>query len=116
MEFKIIKVSYIEEVCDNSAELIREMVDIFSDQVSEFSDSMNSLYQEGKYYDLGLMAHKAKSSVAIMGMDDLAEKLKNLEINAKEGTEPETYYDHINAFKEQTGEALKELETYLKSL
>ncbi len=116
MEFRTINVSYIEEVCDNSPELITEMVNIFRDQVSEFSDEMKRLHEEKKIYDLGLIAHKAKSSIAIMGMDDLADKLKELELNAKEGTKPETYIDYINEFVNQTGEALKELEIYLSTL
>ncbi len=116
MEFKFIKVDYIEEVCDNADELIREMAGIFRDQVDEFGNEMKQLHDNKKYYDLGLLAHKAKSSVAIMGMDDLAHKLKELELNAKEGIKPETYHVLIEEFSRQTKEAMKELDIYLESL
>ncbi|HDZ41700.1 MAG TPA: hypothetical protein ENH59_08495 [Bacteroidetes bacterium] len=116
MEFKIVNVGYIEEVCDKSPELIREMIDIFRDQVMEFSDEMEKLFSEDRYYDLGMLAHKAKSSVTIMGMDDLAGELKELELNAKEGIKTETYKNCISSFVNQTGEALKELDTYLEKL
>ena len=116
MQFKIIDISYIEEVCGGSSELISEMIDIFREQVSEFNKEMNSLYESKKYYDLGLLAHKAKSSIAIMGMNDLADKLKELELNAKEGIKIETYSDYISDFMDQTGEALKELDSYLETL
>jgi HPt (histidine-containing phosphotransfer) domain-containing protein len=116
MQFKIIDVSYIEEICAESPELISEMVDIFREQVSEFVDEMKKLYEDKNYYDLGLLAHKAKSSIAIMGMHDLAEKLKELELNAKEAIKPETYSDHIRSFVDQTDEALKELDVYLSTL
>ncbi|MEA1887290.1 MAG: hypothetical protein U9N72_08785 [Bacteroidota bacterium] len=116
MEFKIINVSYIEEICDNSPELISEMADIFRDQVREFTDELKRLHKENKYYDLGLLAHKAKSSVLIMGMDNLADKLKELEANAIEGINPEDYEDYIKEFENQTGEALKELDSYLNAL
>ncbi|MDT8401538.1 MAG: Hpt domain-containing protein [Bacteroidales bacterium] len=116
MEFKIVNVGYIEEVCNNSPELIREMIDIFREQVSEFRDEMEQLYTEERYYDLGLMAHKAKSSVAIMGMDDLAGRLKELELNAKEGIKSETYRAYISNFVHQTSDAMKELDTYLEKL
>ena len=39
---------------------------------------MKSLLAEKNYNSLGLLAHKAKSSVAIMGMNDLADMLKNI--------------------------------------
>lgn len=116
MQFKIIDISYIEEVCGSSSELISEMIDIFREQVSEFNKEMKSLYESKKYYDLGLLAHKAKSSIAIMGMNDLADKLKELELNAKEGIKIETYNDFISDFMDQTGEALKELDSYLETL
>lgn len=116
MEFKIINVSYIEEVCDNSTELITEMVDIFREQISEFADEMKRFHEENNSHDLGLIAHKAKSSVAIMGMEDLANKLKELELNAKEGINTETYRYYIDEFVNQTGEALKELDNYLDTL
>lgn len=116
MEFKIINVSYIEEICDNSPELITEMINIFRDQALEFSAELKRLHREKKYHDLGLLAHKAKSSVLIMGMDELADKLKELELKAKEGIKTETYNDYIEQFDYQTGEALKELDNYLKIL
>lgn len=116
MKYKLINTGYIEEVCDNSQELIAEMVSIFSEQVSEFSEEMQRMNEEGNYHELALMAHKAKASIAIMGMDDLAAKLKELEINSKEGINTETYPVLINDFINQTGTAVKELEEYLDTL
>ncbi|MFP4488192.1 MAG: Hpt domain-containing protein [Bacteroidales bacterium] len=116
MEFKFINVDYIEEVCDNSHDLIREMAGIFREQISEFRNEMKELHDDEQYYDLGLLAHKAKSSIAIMGMDDLTHKLKELELNAKEGVKPESYPLLIDEFTRQTEEAMKELESYLESL
>lgn len=116
MDFKFINVGYLEEVCDNSHDLIKDMVEIFREQVHEFGNEMKKLYNEKQYYDLGLLAHKAKSSIAIMGMDDLAQKLKELENNAKEGIKTDTYTDFINEFIRQSEEGLKELDIYLESL
>lgn len=116
MDSEIINVSYIEEVCDNSSELIADMVEIFRDQVCEFGTSMKNMLKDEQYYELGLMAHKAKSSVAIMGMEQLARSLKELEINAKAGKKTDSYRKHVDDFIDQTGKAVKELEAYLKTL
>ena len=116
MEFRKIKIDYLEEVCDKEPGLISEMIDIFREQVKEFSEEMKTLYEQKEYHELGLLAHKAKSSISIMGMDDLAVKLKELELKAKEGIEIETYSDYIEDFIAQTGEALKELDNYLNTL
>ncbi len=52
---------------------------------------MKSLLVSKNYTSLGLLAHKAKSSVAIMGMNDLAQMLKTFELQAKEGKETHLY-------------------------
>lgn len=111
-----INVTYLEEVCGGSKEIIKEMVDIFIEQVPEFYSEMRSLLDDKKYQDLGLLAHKAKSSVAIIGMDYLARKLKELELIAKEGEKVETYEDYLSEFKSETGKAVKELNTYLNNI
>ena len=71
---------------------------------------MKSLFSEKNYHSLGLLAHKAKSSVAIMGMNDLAEMLKTFELQAKEGKESELYESYITRFKTETDAAVTELE------
>jgi len=112
----IINVSYLEEVCGGSKDIISEMIGIFKDQVTEFNNEMRKLLEEKNYYDLGLLAHKAKSSIAIMGMEDLALKLKDLEQKAKTGEEPDSYPGHISDFKAQTNIAITELDIYLNSM
>ena len=56
------------------------------------------------------MAHKVKSSVAIMGMDELADMLKTFELQAKEAKESQLYDSYISRFKTETEVAIKELE------
>ena len=112
---KYINVEYIEEVCGGLKEIIVDMVDIFITQVPEFQQEMDQLLAEGKYLELGLLAHKAKSSVAIMGMEDLANKLKKLEINAKTEPDLRLLQEYVDSFKEQTDKALVELDEYIKN-
>lgn len=111
-----VNVSYIEEVCGGDKEIIIEMVNIFIDQIPELAGEMESLYNEGKYFDLGLIAHKAKSSVAIMGMEELAGLLKDLEMKAKAELEKDLYKGYIDEFISQTSKAIEELRLYIKEL
>jgi len=113
---KIVDVSYLEEVCGGSKEIVSEMISIFEDQVAEFYSEMSKLLLEKKYNDLGLLAHKAKSSIAIMGMQELAQKLKDLELTAKDEVEIEKYPGYLSDFKIQTDIAITELNIYLNGL
>ncbi|MEX2371398.1 MAG: Hpt domain-containing protein [Bacteroidales bacterium] len=90
------------------------MVDIFREQVDEFSIQMPELLAKSDYENLSRVAHKAKSSVAVMGMTKEAELLKKLEIDAKTGTDIAMFRDMIKTFIENSGLALEELDDYLK--
>lgn len=116
MDYKFIKTEYLDSVSAGNPEIIREIVIIFKDQTLEIYDEMIRLFSEKKYVSLGLLAHKAKSSVAIMGMNDLAIMLKTLEQLAKEGKEDELYESYIARFKAETDGAIIELEDLVKSL
>jgi HPt (histidine-containing phosphotransfer) domain-containing protein len=83
---------------------------MFKEQVVEFHNEMKLFLEQKNYLSLGMLAHKAKSSVAIMGMSDLATILKTLELQAKEGKEIEKYQSYIDRFKNDTTEAVKELD------
>ena len=92
---------------------IREMVDIFREQIEEYAIEMPRLLKEMDYENLSKLAHKAKSSAAVMGMHNEADLLKNLELKAKKGTEVDTYKGIIDLFIAKSGIALEELEQYL---
>ena len=103
-------------VSSGDNELVKELVSMFRVQVAEIYSEMRTLLNEKNYLALGLLAHKAKSSVAIMGMEDLAEILKHFELQAKDGKDPEEYESYITRFGEDTKSALVELDTLINNL
>jgi HPt (histidine-containing phosphotransfer) domain-containing protein len=116
MDYKFIKMEYLNSVSEGDPEIIREIFIIFKDQAVEIYNEMILRLSEKNYSLLGFLAHKAKSSVAIMGMDDLALMLKTFELEAKQGKDPELYESYITRFKAETDGAVRELENYLNSL
>ena len=110
MANKLVNTEYLDSVSGGDTDVFREIVIMFKEQSIEIYNEMTSLYSERNYTSLGFLAHKAKSSVAIMGMNDLAVMLKIFELQAKGEKEPELYESYINRFKEETDAAVKELE------
>ena len=115
MDYKYIKTEYLEMVSGGDCELIRELINMFRDQVVEIHYEMQSLLSAKSFYSLGLLAHKAKSSVAIMGMDDLAEMLKTLESKAKEGKDLSHFESYIARFGSETKAAIAELDDFVNN-
>lgn len=116
MDYKFINLEYLNSVTGGDSEITREIAIMFKEQSLEIYSEMKSLFLEKKYSKLGLLAHKAKSSVAIMGMNNLALILKTFEQQAKEGIEPELYESYIERFNTETKSAILELEDLLNNL
>lgn len=110
MSYKYINTEYLETVAGEDTELMKELIDMFRDQVREIHSEMVSLLAGNDFPALGLLAHKAKSSVAIMGMEDLASMLKSFELEAKEALYPEKYHSYIERFGNETTAAVAELD------
>ena len=104
-----IDLNYLESISGGDPEIIQEMKDIFIAQVPEFIENLKKFLSEGKYIELGKEAHKAKSSVMVMGMEELARELKTLQLATIAGTNVESYPDFVRKFEEQCLGAVKEL-------
>jgi HPt (histidine-containing phosphotransfer) domain-containing protein len=98
---------------DNDSNFIKEMAEIFKNQIEEFTVTMPELYENSDFQNLSRLAHKAKSSVAVMGMAREAEILKELELNAKEEKNTESFKEMIDTFIENSKIAIRELDEYL---
>lgn len=101
--------NYLKDMSGDDPKLMAEMIDIFKEQVVELREEMQKLLDKGDYFSLGKVAHKAKTSVAIMGMEELAAELKKLELQSKESKNVDNYQNFIDSFDTATKEAIMEL-------
>jgi len=116
MNYKLINTEYLESVTGGEISIITELVNMFKEQVIEIHTEMKTSYSERDYKQLGMLAHKAKSSVAIMGMSALADMLQTFEYSAKSDLIPEMYEVYINRFYDDTQAAVIEFDEYLSKM
>jgi HPt (histidine-containing phosphotransfer) domain-containing protein len=116
MDYKFINTEYLYSVTAGDPDITRDIINMFKSQSIEIHTEMETRFSRKDYQYLGQLAHKAKSSVAIMGMNDLATMLRNFELQAKEGKETERYESYIQRFKTETDSAVYELEDYVNKL
>jgi len=107
----ITDLNYLKTMSGGDSKFIREMIGLFREQIEEYKIIMPELLQKKDYDGLSKIAHKAKSSVAVMGMSQVAELLKDLEIITHEEREVERYEALIIHFLEQSELAVIELES-----
>jgi HPt (histidine-containing phosphotransfer) domain-containing protein len=105
----ITDLAYLRNMSGDNPDIIKEMIGIFVEQAEEYIRDMKKNLEDKNYDAIGKLAHKAKSSISIMGMNDLAADLKTLELLAKEEKEKESYPGYIDKFVNQTQLAITEL-------
>jgi HPt (histidine-containing phosphotransfer) domain-containing protein len=108
----ITDLNYLNTMSGGDEKFIAEMIDLFREQVEEYNELMPRLYRDEDFIGLSKLAHKAKSSVAVMGMTEVAEMLKELEVLAHDGKDTERYREMIDKFLDQSRRALEELEEH----
>ncbi len=86
-----VNLSYLNTQTGGNKEVMLEMIGIFSEQLIEFKEGLQLHFETKNWLKLGKIAHKAKSSVSIMGMDNTAKLLKELELLSCEEKEIERY-------------------------
>ena len=112
---KMVDLSYVKDMAGDSLELVNEMINIFISQVPDFISEMKSYHEDKDWSSLGLVAHKAKSSLAVMGMEKQANLLKELEIKSKDGIDKDQYSNYIESFENDCKIAIIELQDILNS-
>lgn len=84
-EHKYINLSYLEGIAEGDKGVIKELIEIFIEQIPEFTVGFEDSMLHNDWVKVAAIAHKAKSSVMSMGMEELGNVvLKDLELLAKQ--------------------------------
>ena len=71
--------TYLQKVCAGNDAMIGSMINLFLEETPQQLVLMKDLLANENWEELGLQAHKLKSSASIMGLPIIAENLKNIE-------------------------------------
>lgn len=115
-DFKIINLNYINLISNGDAKFIKELIELFLDQIPVYQINLNEYYKQKDWYNLGRAAHKAISAILMMGMEELASELKKIEENTKEEKNIGKYQEIIVKFVEDTNTAIAELKELLEKI
>jgi HPt (histidine-containing phosphotransfer) domain-containing protein len=107
---------YLQSITEGDNDSMRELILLFIEQVPEFVGNLKKHLAEEEFIELGKEAHKAKSSVMIMGMDSLGHDLKTLQLDTISGIRKETYAGHVIRFETECLAAVEELNQVLSKM
>jgi len=109
----IADLSYLQQMTGNEREMMNEMIELFLRQLTEMRGDFELLVSNKNWVELSRLAHKVKSSSLVMGIGEMTDNMKELELLAKEGKKTEKYPEYIARFNMLADQAEEELKAYL---
>ena len=74
-----INLSYLQEITGGEPAMMREMLDLFIQDIPEQLDNVRNFYDEGNFASVGTEAHKLKPTLQYIGCMDMYEYIKKIE-------------------------------------
>jgi len=113
--FQYIDTKQVEEISGGDKEFLKELVDIFLDQIPEFVEKITTAFEVENWLLLAREAHTAKSSAMTFGMKDTADLLKKLQLEC-EAENLTNVPDMVGRVIHELKAAIPELQTLKKLL
>ena len=110
-QFKFIDPTHIDSVTGGDEKFKQELISVFVQQMPSLLVGLEKALQDNDYKQLSAIAHKTKSSVALMGIESLRADMAELEQKAKTGDDVECYKRIVTNFLEASTDVLAEIET-----
>jgi signal transduction histidine kinase/CheY-like chemotaxis protein len=115
-QVSITNLSYLQTMSGGNIKIIKEMVILFKEQIPIYIKELETALQNKDYKQLSEIAHKTKSSLTIVGMNEMATEMKTLELKAKESEEPDSYPEYLSNLIAAVNTGIIELENKIELL
>ena len=114
--FKYIDPQHLDSVTGGDKNFKLELISVFIQQMPTLLVGLEKALQEKDFKQLSAIAHKTKSSVALMGIESLRTDMAELEQKAKTGDDIELYQKIVTNFISVNTDVLTEIEIFRDSL
>jgi len=111
----ITDLKYLQQMTGNDSHIMKEMIELFLNQLAEMQEEIESLLNDKKWFELSRLAHKIKSSALVMGAEQMSNDMKELELLAKDSKNTEKYPEYVARFNSMIDTIEMELRPYLDS-
>ena len=79
---------YLQQVFQGNDAMVQRILDSFEEQVPAYFEEMNRRWRSGRWQDIHPLAHKAKSSIGMLGMNGLLDHVLHIEQVSRTASSP----------------------------
>ena len=76
---------YLQQVFQGNDAMVCRILDSFEEQVPGYLDEMEARWSRGEWQNLHPLAHKARSSISMLGMQSLLDDILHIESTSRNG-------------------------------
>ena len=105
----MINLKYLKTTTDNDTEIIKTLLNIFTNQANELKADILTAFEQKNWNALREAVHKAKNSFQILGMQNEANELQELEIMCSKEKDTHLYNKYIERFNHACDIAVNEI-------
>lgn len=80
---QLFDLSYLNQIFQGNKEMISNIITLFLEQVPGYIDEMKACVERDDLLSLHPLAHKAKSSIAMLGIKTMESKILKIEFDSK---------------------------------
>lgn len=111
-----IDLSYLNEISAGDNAFIKEMLELFLNTTAIEVNEFDNHLANANFEAIGLLAHKMKAPIQMMGVNDLFDKIKSIENNCKNSTNLESIPNLITEVKLQINTISEDIKTILTKM
>ncbi len=108
--------TYLETMSEGNKDFVKQLIFMFFDQVPEFIEKMKDALSKNDLKALEKVVHLSRTSLSIMGMEDLSNTARYFEELIQKGESTGSYPELVADFEKVCNEAVLELKGKLEKL
>jgi len=105
--------SYLNQVFQGNQVMIKQIISMFVQQVPNYINEMEDCVAKMELNNLHSLAHKAKSSISMLGLKDMEELVLSIEYKSKNNQELNELPDLVKRISKECNEIKTQLEKVL---
>ena len=109
----IIDLTYLRETTEDNLEIMIELIEIFLEQYPESNNKVINAFTNMNITALSEAAHSLKSSLRIVGIIDIAEKMAILENYCRKNTNHSEFKELVDYYRNNIDKFIIQLEKQL---
>lgn len=115
-QFEKPDLSYLMQLMDNNTEIVLEVLAIFKSEVPKDMLNLEKYLEQNEWEMLGKTAHKLKSSVGNLGLNQLRDLFLFIEQNGKEATNLDKMPEYVKLTVDGVEQLFLDIEEEIKKL